>query len=188
MDNNQVDHAVHLSGWGTVPALPAIVDSGEGKAALCARRADRLLPTYCKAQPLCGFEDGDLAFDPLEIGQGWRIMNIVVSVHRARILLCRRGLRLRVIRHVDLRVRGKGKFQLALQGHLLDCSAPFQSDLLCLVSLTHFRRVAVFITFLLLGLFEGKISSPMLLHLLVSIEIPPPLPHCFHEIFTVIPQ
>jgi hypothetical protein len=71
MDHNQVDHAVHLAGWSTLPALPAIVDSGEGKAALRARRADRLLPTDCKAQPLCDFEDGDFAIDPLEIGQGW---------------------------------------------------------------------------------------------------------------------
>jgi hypothetical protein len=81
MQHNQVDHAVHLSGWSTVPALPAIVDSGEGKAALGARRADRLLPADCKTEPLCDFEDGDLTVDPLEIRQGWRIMNIVVSVH-----------------------------------------------------------------------------------------------------------
>jgi hypothetical protein len=71
MQHNEVDHAVHLSGWSTVPALPAIVDSGEGKAALRARRADGLFPTDCKTQPLCDFEDWNLAVDPLEIGQGW---------------------------------------------------------------------------------------------------------------------
>jgi hypothetical protein len=125
MDHDQVDHAVHLSGWSTVPALPPVVDSGEGKAALRARRADRLLPTYCNTQSLCHFEDGDLAVDPLEIGQRWRIMNVVVSVHVVRILLCRSGLGLRVIRHVDFRVRGKGQFQLTLVGNLLDCFACF---------------------------------------------------------------
>jgi len=71
MQHNQVDHAVHLAAWITVPALPPVVDSGEGKAALRARRADGFLPTDCKTQPLCDFEDGDLAVDPLEIGQGW---------------------------------------------------------------------------------------------------------------------
>jgi hypothetical protein len=70
MQHNKVDHAVHLSGWSTVPALPAIVHSREGKAALRARRADRLFPAHCKAQPLCDFEDGNLTVDPLEIGQG----------------------------------------------------------------------------------------------------------------------
>jgi hypothetical protein len=71
MQHDQVDQAVHFSGWSTVPALPPIVDSGEGKTALGARRADGLLPTDCKTQPLCDFEDGNLAVDPLEIGQGW---------------------------------------------------------------------------------------------------------------------
>ena len=52
-------------------------------------------------------------------------MNIVVSVHGVRILLYRSGLRLRVIRNVDFRVRGKGQFQLTLLGHLLDCFACF---------------------------------------------------------------
>ena len=87
MQHNQVDHAVHLSAWITAPALPAIVDSGEGETALRALRADRLFPPDHKAQLLRNFEDGNLRVDPLEIEQGRRKVNVVVAVHVVRILL-----------------------------------------------------------------------------------------------------
>jgi hypothetical protein len=56
MHHDQVDHAVHLSAWIAGPALPAIVDSGEGETALRALWADRLFPVQSKTQLLRDFQ------------------------------------------------------------------------------------------------------------------------------------
>jgi hypothetical protein len=66
--HHQVDDAVHLSAWLTLPAFPAIVDSGEGETALSTLWADRLFPPDYKAQLLPDFENGNLRVNPLEIG------------------------------------------------------------------------------------------------------------------------
>jgi len=104
MLHNEVDHSVHLSDRLTLPAFPAIVDGGKGETAFRALWANRLFPPNHKAHLLCNFQDGNLLVDPLEIRQGSRIMNIVVSFHNLKVLLCGGGLRLRVIRHGDLRI------------------------------------------------------------------------------------
>ena len=66
------------------PRLQCLAPPGQPEG---AGWAGRLFPPDHKTQLLRDFEDGNLRVDPLEIGKGWRIVNIVVSVHVPRILL-----------------------------------------------------------------------------------------------------
>src|SRR5579862_9219658 len=79
--HDQVDYSVHLSTWFAIPALPAVVDSGESEATLPALRANGLFPSNLQTELLGDFENGNFLVNPFEIGHGTGIVNIVASIN-----------------------------------------------------------------------------------------------------------